>query len=228
MNLSPARINAMILGTVFCFGTVAIASSTSNVQQTINAGSLAIDIVDSDSGYTTVASPTVVFGALTFGFGCKTGADRGSGTLGTTDEAIYVSNPDAADGGWTASIAGSAATAVWDSAGTDYDFNDATSSGCSDGADADAVSGQMNVDPSVGTLAVGQCASCVVTNVSKGSANSFSQATTDTITVLSGAAGSDDIGDWVLTGVAVKNTIPAEQPAASDYDMNLVLSIVAS
>ena len=55
------------------------------------------------------------------------------------------------------SLAGSATTAVWDSAGTDIDFNDAGGSGCTDGGDADSLGGQLTVDPSGGTLAAGQC-----------------------------------------------------------------------
>lgn len=55
------------------------------------------------------------------------------------------------------SLAGSATTAVWDSAGTDIDFNDAGTSGCTDGGDADSLAGQLTVDPSGGTLAAGQC-----------------------------------------------------------------------
>lgn len=51
---------------------------------------------------------------------------------------------------------------------------------------------------------------------------------TDSITVLTGASGSDDFGDWKLTGVAISQTVPAEQGAASDYDIDMTLSILAS
>ena len=126
-------------------------------------------------------------------------------------------------------MAAQATTNIWDSAGTDYDFNDPTGSGCTDGADAgDSVGGQMTVDPSGATLVVGQCASCVTTNVTKGSSSSFVEGTTNTITILTGATASDDIGDWKLTEVSISQKIPAEQPAASDYDINMVLSIAAS
>lgn len=85
----------------------------------------------------------------------------------------------------------------------------------------------MTIDASGGTLAVGACASCTTTNVTKGSSNAFVEGTTDTITILTGAAGSDDIGDWTLQGVSVSQEIPAEQPAASDYSIDMVLSIAA-
>lgn len=204
----------------------ALAADTSNFQITINAGVLAIDIVD--AGLTTVASPTVVFGALTFSFTCQT--PGASGTFGTASEQIYVTNPDAADNGWTASLAASATTDLWDSAGTDFDFNDPTGApaGCTDGGDADAFAGQMTVDPSGGTLDTGNCSSCTTANLTLGSSDSYEEGVTDSITLITAAAASDDIGDFTLQGVAVTQTIPAEQPAASDYDIDMVLSVVAS
>ncbi len=202
------------------------AASTSNFAQTINPGTLSVDIVD--AGYVTVGSPSVTMSAKTFSFSCLNGGNASTGTFGTSSQVIYIKNPDAADNGWTVSLAASAPTTVWDSAGTDYDFNDAGTSGCSDGDDSDSLAGQMTVDPSVGTLAVGTCASCATTAVTKGSSAAFVESTTDSITLLTGAAGSNDIGDWRLTGVAISQTIPAEQPAASDYNINLTLSILAS
>jgi len=202
--------------------TYVLAASTSNFTQTINAGTLAVDIVN--GSFVTVGSPSVAMGAVTFSFACQTS----TGTFGSATEQIYVQNPDAADNGWTVSLAGSAPTAVWDSAGTDYDFNDPTTSGCTDGGDADSLGGQMTVDPSGGTIAVGNCSSCATTNITKGSSNAYNQATVDSITILTGAAGSNDIGDWTLQGVSISQKIPAEQPAASDYDINMTLSIVAS
>ena len=202
--------------------TYVLAASTSNFTQTINAGTLAVDIVN--GSFVTVGSPSVAMGAVTFSFACQTS----TGTFVSATEQIYVQNPDAADNGWTVSLAGSAPTAVWDSAGTDYDFNDPTTSGCTDGGDADSLGGQMTVDPSGGTIAVGNCSSCATTNITKGSSNAYNQATVDSITILTGAAGSNDIGDWTLQGVSISQKIPAEQPAASDYDINMTLSIVAS
>lgn len=86
----------------------------------------------------------------------------------------------------------------------------------------------MTVDPSGGTLAVGSCASCATTSITKGSSASYLEGSVDSVTILTGAAGSNDIGDWKLTGVSISQKIPAEQAAASDYDINMTLSIVAS
>ncbi len=229
--ICPKSLKINLLGVVvYCcyvllISHVVLAASTSNFTQTITAGTLTIDIVD--GSYVTVASPSVAFANVAFSFTCRTAGNRTAGTFGTASQVIYVQNPDAADGGWTASLAGSSVAAVWDSAGTDYDFNDPTTSGCGDGADAgDSVGGQMTVDASGGTLAVGACLTCATTNITKGTSTSYSSGVTDSVTLLTGAAGSDDIGDWRLTGVSILNTVPAEQPAAADYDINMTLSIV--
>ncbi|MFA4937359.1 MAG: hypothetical protein WC575_03680 [Patescibacteria group bacterium] len=223
LNIAVVLILAVVLAGGLGTASYVLASSTSNFTQTINPGSLAVDIVD--ASYVTVGSPTMAMSAATFSFTCQTI----TGTFGTASQVIYVANPDAADTGWSVSLAASAVTAVWDGAVSDFDFNDPTGSGCTDGADSpDTVGGQMTVDPSAGTLAVGQCATCVTTNVTKGSSAAFSSGATDSITVLTGAAASNDIGDWKLTGVSISQKIPAEQPAASDYDVNMVLTIAAS
>jgi hypothetical protein len=220
LNITLAVFLSVII--VGSFSAIVYASGTSTFSQTINAGSLAIDIVD--SGYSTVGSPGITMSAETFSFSCQT-AD---GTFGATEEMIYVMNPDAADSGWVVSLAASATTDVWDSAGTDFDFNDDTGSGCTDGGDADDLGGQMTVDASGGTLAEGACSVCDATDVTKGTTASFIEGSTDTITILTGAADSDDIGDWTLQGVTISQEIPAEQAAASDYTIDMVLSIAAS
>ena len=220
--MNKKQILALVAAfTVFASPIVVLAANTSNFNQTINAGTLSVDIVD--ASYVTVASPSVVFPPTVFSFGCQTNA----ATFGTVSQRIYVRNPDAADNGWTVSIAASATTAVWDGAVSDYDFNDAAGAGCTDGADTDTVGGQMTVDPSVGTLAIGQCASCATTNITRGSSSAFVEGTTDSITLLNAAAGSNDIGDWALTGVDISQKIPIEQGAANDYDINMVVSVVS-
>lgn len=225
LNLFLAAVLAILMAIGLGTATYVFASSTSNFTQTINAGSLSTDIVD--AAYASVGSPTVAMTAATFSFSCQTA----TGTFGTATQQIYVSNPDAADGGWTLTVAASATTDVWDSAGTDFDFNEAGSAGCvDDGAttDADGLGGQMTVDPSGGTLAVGNCSSCAVTNITKGSSTAFVEGTTNSVTLLTAAAASSDIGDWTLQSVSISQKIPAEQPAATDYDINMVLTATAS
>jgi len=127
-------------------------------------------------------------------------------------------------------LAASNPTDVWDSVGTDYDFNDPSGApaGCADGGgDVDSLAGQMTVDASGGTLATGQCSSCTTTNVSKGASSAYNEGVTDDITLMTGAAASDDIGDWTLQGVSVSQQIPGEQPAAADYTIDMVLTVAA-
>ena len=224
LNIVLALTLAVVMTGGLGGATYVLASSTSNFTQTINPGTLSVDIVD--GSYATVGSPTMAMTAATFSFSCQTI----TGTFGTASQQIYIKNPNAANNGWSVSLAAAATTNLWASAGTPFDFNDPTGSGCTDGTDADARGGQMTVDPSVGTLAVGQCATCATTNVTKGSSAAFSEtgSVVNSITVLTGAALSDDIGDWKLTGVSISQKIPAEQPAASDYNINMVLTVAAS
>lgn len=199
-----------------------VRSATTAITQIINAGTLTADIVD--AAYAPVASPSFAMSTETFSFACGSS----NGTLGTSSQQLYVQNPDAADGGWSLTIAASAPTVLWDSAGTDYDFNDPTSSGCTDGADTDSFAGQMTLDASGGTLAVGACSSCTVNNITKGSSAAFSEGVLNSVTLLTAASTSDDVGDWTLQGVSVTQTIPPEQPAASDYSISLTITATAT
>ena len=201
---------------------LAVAASTSNFQQTINAGTLSVDITD--SSYTPIGSPSVVMTAGTFSFICQTV----TGTFGTTSEQVYIQNPDAADDGFTVSLAASDPTDLWDSGGTDFDFNDPTGSGCTDGGDADSFGGQMSIDASGATLSEAACSACDTTGSTLGTPAAFNQGTLDSITLLTAAAGSDDVGDWYIRNIAISQKIPAEQPAASDYNIDMTLSILAS
>ena len=222
---------AGIASLAFAFSpAVAFAASNSTFNQTINAGTLSTDILDASR--VTVASPAVTMSAVNFSFNCQAAGSASSGTFGSSTQRIYVMNPNGANNGWTLTLAATGgATAKWANAGSTnfIDYNDptGTTAGCSDGADAgDTVAGQMTVDPSVGTLTA-DCGSCTTTNVSKGSSASFNQGTVDSITLLNAAASSDDIWRGYLTGVDIKQTIPAETPADS-YTVNLTLTATAS
>jgi len=218
-----AASTLVVLGVALSVTTVTYAANNANVTQTINAGTLVTDI--RDASRVSVVSPSFAMSGTTFSFNCQTS----TGTLGSAAQRIYVDNPGAANAGYTLTLAATAgATGLWNNAGTtqSFDFNDPTGVGCTDGADADAKGGQLTVDPAAGTLTA-DCTSCTLTGITKGTSTAYSQAVTDSVTLLTAASGSDDIGRWYLTGVGLSQTIPGEQPNDS-YTINLTATVTAS
>lgn len=188
------------------------------VDYTAGGGTLTVDIVD--SGGTPVASPSITMSAISVSFSFQTP----TGTFGTASEKIRVNN-GTGTATWTASVAASATTDFWDSAGTDYDFNDPTAS-AGDGGDDDSLGGQMTVDASGSTITPE--GGCSTAGITKGSSASFSEGVTDAITIMSAGATADTGCYWDQTGISISQTVPAEQPAASDYNINIIVSVVAS
>lgn len=202
----------------------ALATNNSTFNQTINAGVLSVDILDASQA--SVGSPSIAMTAKSLSFSCQSGGSASTGTFGANAQRIYVMNPGGANNGWTLTLgATSGATATWTSGGNSFDFNDAGTSGCSDGADVDTKAGQLTVDPSVGTL-VTDCASCAATNITKGSSTPYVQGTADSVTLLNAAATSDDVFRGYLTGATLSQTIPAETPAGT-YTVNMTLTATA-
>ena len=224
-----SNVKVLLAAAFFLTFSVAVVSAADNtdLNQTINAGTLTTDI--RDASRVPVVAPAVAMSASTFSFDCLTGVSRPSGTFGTNTERIYVDNPSAADNGWTLTLAATdGATDDWENGGDtiQYDFNDPDTGGCGDGGDTDGLSGQLSVDPSGGTLTA-DCASCNTTNITLGGASAYNEGTTDSITLLNAAAASDDIGRWYFTGVDLDQTIPAEQEDDS-YTINMTLTVTAS
>jgi len=50
----------------------------------------------------------------------------------------------------------------------------------------------------------------------------------NSVTLVYATAGSDNRGDWRMSDVRVRQTIPASQPAAGNYEIPLLLSITAN
>lgn len=203
--------------------TSSYAANNATVTQVINSGTLTTDI--RDASRVTVASPVFAMTAAPFSFNCQTL----TGSLGSNTQRIYIDNPSSANNGWTLTVAATGgATSLWNNTGVtqSFDFNDPTTAGCADGADADSKAGQMTLNPSAGTLTA-DCTTCAVTNITKGSSSAFNQGTLDSITLLTAAAASDDVGRWYLTGVTVSQSVPAEQPADS-YSFGLTATVTAS
>lgn len=222
-KLVVAFIAAVLLASGVPASTFAANNSTFN--QTINTAALDVNILNASQ--IPVASPAVAMSPKGFLFTCQSGGDASTGTFGTNSERIYVFNPDAADNGWTLTLGATAGTtATWTSGGNSFDFNDDEDDGCTDGADADAVPGQLTVDPSAGTITT-DCDACTSTNITKGSSASFVEGATDSITLITATSGSDDVWRGYLTGVGLSQTIPAETPAGS-YTINMTLTATAS
>ena len=221
INLFSARVMVALflivtLSSVATTAVLAVASSdNTDLSQVINAGAWEVEFKDASRA--TVASPVVNFTAETFSFDCKTGGTAADGTLGTNTERLYIVNPEAALDGWTLAIAATATTDVWDKGdANDYDFNDrdASNQGCLDDAvntnDADSFAGLLNVDGSVATRN-DDSASADGTGWTLGSATNFDEGTTDSITIASTDATSNEIARWYLTGIDLDQDIPAEQ-----------------
>ncbi|MEN9558734.1 MAG: hypothetical protein RL141_1103 [Candidatus Parcubacteria bacterium] len=224
-----SKLALVTLGVIASFTAawLALAADTSNFTQTISPGVLRVDIVNASSSYAAVGSPTMAMSPTTFSFNCVTS----TGTFSSSTEAVYVENPDAADNGWSLSIAAAGgATAVWDSAGIDMDFNDPTTSGgcTTDGGDADSLAGRMQIDPTGILMATGTCGTCGTTALVRQAAGQFSQGVTDSITLIQAGSTSTDIGDWTFRNIVIRQSIPAQQAAGNDYDISMMLSMLAS
>lgn len=187
------------------FAQIVLADTTETTfNQTINAGTLSVDIVDGSGD--TVASPSVSFSGVTFSFDAQTA----TGTLGTASEKIRLSNPTST-AAWNMSIAATGGqSAVWTTGSYTYPYNNAT-----------ADNGRLTVDPSVATVT--PLGSCNSTGVTKGSSAYFNGASVTSIDLLT-ASGSAQIGcRWDLTGVSLSQRIPASQVAGS-YSLAMTIT----
>jgi len=190
---------------------VAGASTTPTLNQTVNAGTLSMNILQSDD-VTPVSSPSVSFPALNRSFTCQTN----TATLGDTNNKLNVTN-FAANNGWTLTIAATGgAASTWSDGTHTYKFNDATGSGCTNG--------QMTVDPSATTLTLDCNSACTTTGVTKGSSSAFVSGTTDSVTLLTDGNGA--AWEGYLTGIGLSQKIPATQ-AAGAYSLGMTLTITA-
>ncbi len=190
---------------------VTFAASTPTLNQTVNAGTLTTDILQND-GSTPVAAPAVNFGALTKNFSCQTA----TGTLGDSNNKVYVTNL-ANNSGFTLAIAATSGPGTsWTSGSDTYSFDDPAGTGCTNG--------QMTVDPSVGTVTDDCSSSCGSASVSKGSSTAFSNGSADSITLLSESTGNGWKG--YLTGVNLSQKVPSLQVSGS-YSLGMTITVTA-
>ena len=216
--------NGASVNTSYCFRVVksdgSLLDNYAFIPEVVTASSgvLSVDIVDSLGA--SVSSPSIALGDITFSFSDQVS----SGVFGTSDEKIRITNTTGSSQ-WTLSLASDFTTSFWDGTPADYDFND-PSPNASDGADLDSLGGQMSVDASLNGVITPQVG-CSSDDLLLGSTGSFSEGVSDSITILSAGATADTGCYWDLTGVDILQSIPPEQPASNDYNINMVLTITA-
>ncbi len=182
----------------------AALTATSTLSQTITAGTLSTDIRNGSN--VIVGSPSFSMNSATL----STSQQTVTGTFGTSTQRVSVDNPGGANSGWTLALnATTPGTGVWTSGGNTYAYN------------GTAAAGQLTVNPSVSTLSV---LTGNGTNIAKGTSTAFTSTTP--ITLLTAAAGADDIWNGYLTGVGLSQTIPASQPAGT-YTISMTQTVTA-
>lgn len=191
---------------------MASAAPTPTFNQTINAGALSTNIMQSDDS-TPVASPTVAFPAINAGFTCQTN----TATLGDSNNKLNVTNL-ASNNGWTLTMtATSGDSATWTDGSNTYAYNDPAGSGCTNG--------QLTVDPSVSTITLDCNSSCSSATVTKGSSATLDNTGSSVATLATNSSGSAWGG--YLTGISLSQKIPAAQ-ASGSYSLPMTITVTAN
>ena len=198
-------------------------ATMSNFTMSILPQPLAVTMVDSD--FNPIEEPEVGFTEIPYTNDCRELIT----SLASEDQQIYVRNFDAADNGWTVTISTESPAAHWSSGEYAFDFNDPTGDGCADGDDPDTLVGSMEIYTESGSLDSWICPQCTSDFVNRVSAGVFDEEEgINSVTLVYATAGSDNRGDWRMSDVMVRQTIPASQPAAGNYEIPLLLSITAN
>jgi hypothetical protein len=196
---------------------VAYASLTPTLNQTINAGTLSANFLQTDDS-TAIASPSVPFPAQNYSFQCKTSAATLADGINGNTGYLNVTNLANGINTWNIAIAAtSGPTATWTNGTQTYKFNDATGTGCTNG--------QLTVDPSTSTATLtDDCNStCNNTGVTQGSATAFNHAgSVDSVTLLSDSNGT--AWEGYLTGIGLSQKIPSLQHSGS-YTLGMTVTL---
>ncbi len=210
---TAAKLRLLGLGIVISLVSVLVTGNytvnavpAGTLNQTINSSILSTDIKDALS--VSVPSPSFTLGATTITTYCQTT----DGIYGSNAERIYVDNPGMANDGWSLTVAATGGSgAKWTAGAHNYDYDDPSGSGCTNG--------QLSLDPSAATLTLETGAA---TGITLGSADSFVNGSS--ITLLNGDASSDNFWRGYLTGIELSQKIPASTPAGS-YVLDLTQTI---
>jgi len=212
-------------GTSFCFRVLknngADLTTYAIYPEVIITKDYGVGIVDA-SGID-VISPLVAFASSTVS---TSQCSLQTATLGTSSQKIRINN-DLITNGWNVSMAATGGpTALWTSGSNTYDFNDPSGSpaGCGDGGDADALAGQLRVNPT--TQTVTPKAGCSTTGLSTGTDTKFSQGITDAITLSAATSSSSRFCYWDITNIPLEQRIPAAT-AAGNYSLDMTVTMTA-
>ncbi len=183
----------------------AAPSADSVLSQQINNGILSTDIRDASG--TVLVKPTFNMTAVA----ASTSAQTSTGTLGAADRRLTVDNPGGANGGWTLALnATTPGTGNWTSGANSYLYN------------GTATTGQLTVNPSVGTITP---VTGGATGVTLGTSAAFTG--TGAITLITADATSADIWNGYVTGIGLSQAIPAGQ-AVGTYTIDMTQTVTAS
>lgn len=203
-KLVPAGMGVMAL--LLALAPAAYAATTANSQltQQINAGVLSTDIRDASNNV--VASPSFSMSSLTV----STLQQTVTGTLGTSSQRLSVNNPGGANNGWTLALnATTPGTGAWTSGGNSYAYN------------GTAATGQLTVNPAVGTITP---VSGGATGVTAGTSASFTSSTP--ITLMSASSSASQVWNGYITGIGLSQTVPAAQPSGT-YSFSMTQTVTA-
>lgn len=189
----------------------------------VNTGYLGASIVTASGD--DVTSPGVSMTPISFPLTCV----ESTGMLGAASQRVRITNTTSS-ATWTTSIAATdGPTALWRNSGNtqQYDFNESSGSpaGCTDGSDADAKAGTLRLEPATATISPKN--GCTTASIQLGGNTSFDQSTANNITLATAAAGAGTGCYWDITGIVLKQMIPAGQES-NTYMLELTITTVAS
>lgn len=217
----------MVILTSGAYFGVTFASKTVTFVATINPGVLTTDIRDEQGN--SIAKPIVSFGPIVSSDDCLFAEAALTSLFGRDDARIYVDNPQAVDGGWTLTLAPvHGDEAIWQGkAGNKLDLDDpgSNSLGCED-SDNDGAAGYLTVNPRSARLTP-DCQYCSAKNLVLGPSGNASFASSESLTLVHANDTSSGVGRWYITGIEVRQTVPASQ-ADDEYSLDLVLTATAS
>lgn len=219
------RNNGMTVGQSYCLRLVygngtALESAAVFPEVRRAVQELTLGIVNSSGA--AVASPSYGLSNTVVQTACQ----NTTGTFGTSSQRVRVSNTIPGTG-WGVSIAATGgSTSTWQAGGNRYDFNDPSGSpaGCNSGSDGDGYAGQLRFNPSIQTVT--PQSGCSMTGLSNGVSSGFVQSSVDAISILSATNAAATGCYWDVTGIAMQQQIPANQPSGN-YDIGMTLTVVS-